>query len=158
MKKFLALLLLTATCLAQTANLSGGLIYNVREDDAGFWAETGLDFKKVSGEVGFSDMLQDAYRYREVEAFGRFWLTKNFAVEAGNGWGLSCRFAVPANCDHEHARWLAPFAGVAYKQKFSKHLGFIVRGDITPTQLPGKPFTHGKDDGLRVRFGITVTP
>jgi len=164
MQKLFAVLLLCAASLAcaQESNtkpyLSGGAIYNVRESDAGYWFETGLKHKHFAGGVGVSDMVTDNYRYRELEGVGRFFVVPQFAVEGGFGLGLSCRFPEPANCDHEHGKWYAPFAGVAYYQPISKKISGVFRLDVTPAQLSGRPFTHGKDDGLRLRFGIVITP
>jgi len=138
--------------------LAGGAIYNGGEGDAGFWVETGVKVKRWNFAAGASDMLTDAYRYRELELLTRYRLVNSFALEGGYGRGLSCRFAPPASCDHEHMSWNVPFFGVSYEQKIRKHLSGIFRGDVTPVQLSGHPFTHGKDDGLRVRFGVLITP
>jgi hypothetical protein len=155
----LCAVLLAGSLRAQTVPyLAGGAIYNVREDDTGFWVESGLQRGRVAGGIGASDMLTDNYRYRELEGVGRFFVVQHFAVEGGFGLGLSCRFAVPSTCDHEHAKWYAPFGGVAYYQPLSQHFRGVFRLDVTPAQLSGRPFTHGKDDGLRLRFGVVITP
>lgn len=154
-------LLTTLACHAQ-GFVSGGYLYNLREDNHGFLLEAGYahPFLHHSTDlsVGFFKMTSDPYKFREVQLMSRFWLDRNFAIEGGWGMGAVCFTPQdPAACQfHGTTRTRTPVIGVEWAgnglwHNLLWHSRPVVRLDFTRWQLPP---THGQDDGFRMMIGI----
>jgi hypothetical protein len=132
--------------------VAGGYIYNARENDHGAWLEIGGRLRRAEAAMGFSRM-SDPFSFRELQAMGRFHLSRTLALESGYAWGAICN---PAECggSWNNVRTRTPVAGIMYHQRISRSLESVVRMDVVRWQL--KP-TEGKDDGVRIYVGLRLS-
>lgn len=161
LRVFLLLLTLCSTAFAANPSkpdkgvkgfFGGGYTYNVRENDHGFWIETGAMYKRFELSGGFFRMADAPWNYHEAQLMGRFNLSKTFSIEAGHGWGVICNPDTTCGAGN-NIRTHTPIVGIMYRTPVNRRVDFIVRMDVTTHwQLPP---TKGKDDGMP-RFFVGV--